>query len=111
MNLTINRMDFKEQIETSHTKIRYGALDEDEDSEEGDLSSSPSPIFSKVMEEQEAAATVTFNQDRKSVDRRKKRVTELKYNAKIFLLPPMDPLAEASMAIRSEEYMKVLEAF
>ena len=91
----------------AHTKARYQVLSDGSEPDDGEQAypSPNSPEFQKVVREQEAETGLTYDCNTGIFDFRKLKVTSLKQNSKVFLPPPLAPVEESMMALRSEKYM------
>ena len=85
INPKLSMLDFKEQVEIANTKARYQELDnvgEEEDEEP------TSPGMERLVKEQSAMSMIPFDDTTHSFDFRKKKVTEMSLNSKVYLPPP-----------------------
>ena len=59
-----------------------------------------------MIQEEEARSRLVFDEQGKTLDLSKKRVTDLKQNSHVHLPPPLNPVAEAGIAVRKAKFME-----
>ena len=105
----LSEEDFVHETEMSMTKVRWEKkkrLDE-----KLDEPVKVSEEEKEKIDEEEAKTRQTFDPIEKIIDMRKKRVTDMKENSRIYLPKPLPALEEAKIAIRRETYENVFKTF
>ena len=115
LNPTLSEVEFRTSLELCNTKIRYALRDEQGQDQTQqpteDLDLSRESDLSLVIKEQEARSRVIFNQEDQTLDLRKRKVTDLQQNNKVYLPPPLNPSTEAGLAVRGTEYLDTFSNF
>ena len=108
----LDEKDFREQMEISHTKLRYAAMSETKvEGENDEVEELKPPEKEMETREHEAEARMVFDRGNKSIDLRNKRVTDFSSNSSVYLPPPLVPLEETVLATRSDRYIETLKDF
>merc|ERR1712082_242455 len=85
-----------DEIDTTSEENRDFS-DNKEDTEEDDK-------LEEKMRIAEAFSRMVFDDNSKTLDMRKRRVTDLPQNSKVFLPPPLNPMVESGLSVRKQEF-------
>ena len=112
--------DIREAVETCHTKVRYNAMDDNNDDsgtghgdgDGDDVHGDPEdPELESKVREQVARSKVTYLCDENSINMNRKRVTDFSQNSKVYLPPPLDAISESVIAMRSSNLIHIFKRF
>ena len=101
--------DFVHETEMSMTKVRWEKKKRLE--EKLDEPIEVSEEEQEKIDEEEAKSRQIFDPIEKIIDMRKKRVTDMKENSRIYLPKPLPAIEEAKIAIRRETFENVFKTF
>ena len=119
LNPSLNHVDFETAIEVSNTKIRYSMRDDDSDADsnpdkncdDDDVTTEEDDKLEEKMRNAEAYSRMVFDDARNILDMRKRRVTDLPQNSKVFLPPPLNPMVESGLSIRKQQFTDTFADF
>ena len=117
LNPVLRVVDFQTSLELCHTKVRYALRDDlgpepaSSDPCTEDLHLSKESTLSMEIRDAEARSRAIFNVEDSTLDLRKRKVTDLQQNNRVFLPPPLNKNTEAGLVVRSGEMLKTINVF
>ena len=103
--------EFCLETEMSMTKLRWEKRKQMEDNVEGEVVTKEVEEEREKNEEEEAKTRQIYNPVEKILDLRKRRVTDMKENSKVYLPKPLPVIEEANIAIRRDKYEQTFKDF
>ena len=110
----LSRERFIVEIEKSYIKIRWTKQDEAEvdcDMEGTGLDNEEQARIDDIAELEEAKSRIIFDLDKKEIDYRKQRCTDVKHNAKVILPGPGNQTLERELEVRRVEWLAIYDAY
>ena len=103
--------EFCLETEMSMTKLRWEKRKQMEDNVEDEVMTKEAEEEREKNEEEEAMTRQIYNPVEKILDLRKRRVTDMKENSKVYLPKPLPVIEEANIAIRRDKYEQTFKEF
>ena len=105
----LSEENFMVETEMAMTKLRWEKrkLLDEESGEEGIVTDKER----EIMEEEDAKSRSVFDPINKVIDMRKRRVTDLKENSRIYLPKPLSATEEAKIEIRRDKYETIFQRY
>ena len=114
-NQQLNLIDLREGLEIAHTKARYKILGDLEQADEGgqdvpdtdvhEADDQPDEELEQTESEVRAQTRLIYDVSRKTFNFSKRKTTDIKGNNKVYLPPPLQPIDEIFITIRTEKML------
>ena len=107
----LNDVDFDVEKEMCFTKYRWAKRDECETANESNENEEITEEEKEIIDEISAETRQVYDPVKNSLDMRKRRTTDLKENAKIYLPKPLPVKEEAKIEVRRERYNQIFKTY